>query len=117
LLVREVRFIFSLARMGKALRRELDAGVAGFQITPPQFQVLHRLWQGDGILTTELSKEACSDAGTITGVLDRLEAKEMIRRERSAPDRRAVRIYLTETGRGLQEPLMAVLAKINGQAL
>jgi DNA-binding MarR family transcriptional regulator len=116
-LLDEIGFIFSLARVGKSLRREIEAGAATFDITAPQFHVLHRLWRGDGILTTELSKDICSDGGTITGLLDRLEAKDLIRRERSTQDRRAVRIFLTPAGRELQRPLMGVLAAVNAHAL
>lgn len=110
-------FLFNFGRVGKALRRELEARAAPLDVTPPQFHVLFRLWRGDGILTSELTKEIWSDGGTITGLLDRLEAKGLIRRERSLEDRRAVHIFLTPAGRELEAPLTQILAAVDAQAL
>lgn len=111
------RFLFNFGRVGKALRREMEARAAALEITPPQFHVLFRLWRGDGILTSELTKDIWSDGGTITGLLDRLEAKGLIRRERSTFDRRAVHIYLTSAGRELEGPLTTILTAVDAQAL
>jgi len=113
----DANFIFWIARIRKALRGEFEARAAALDITASQFQVLHRLWDGDGILTSTLTRDICSDGGTITGLLDRLEAKGLIRRERSADDRRAVQVFLTPAGRALQAPLMQVLTALNEQAL
>ena len=91
-------FVFWVSRIRKALRCEFEARAEALDITAAQFQVLRRLWQGDGIVTSTLTRDICSDGGTITGLLDRLEAKGLIRRERSAEDRRAVRVFLTQRG-------------------
>lgn len=112
----EAGFLFSLGRVLKALKREVDARTEPLDLTAPQCHVLHRLWRGDGILTTELAKDTCVDGGTITGLLDRLEAKALVRRERSTEDRRAVRIFLTEEGQALREPVTALFAAVNRQA-
>ena len=106
-----------LGRIRKAIRRDFEQHAEALEITTAQFQVLRRLWQGDGIFTTMLTKDVCSDGGTITGLLDRLEAKELIRRERSTADRRAVQVYLTPAGRDLEEPLMGIVGGINERAL
>lgn len=113
----ERRFSFQFGRIRKALRREFESRTAVFDITVAQFQVLLRLWSGDGLLTTVLAAEISSDCATITGVLDRLEGRGLIRRERCAEDRRAVRIFLTDSGRALEEPLMAALTAVEEQAL
>jgi DNA-binding MarR family transcriptional regulator len=110
-------FIHGIARIRKALRCEFEARAAGLGITATQFQVLRRLWQGDGILTSTLTRDICSDGGTITGLLDRLEAKALLRRERSSQDRRAVRVFLTPAGRELEQPLMEIVSAINELAL
>jgi len=110
-------FGFLFWRVGKALRREVEARSAALDVTPPQFHVLFRLWHGDGILTSELTKDIWSDGGTITGLIDRLEAKGLVRRERDPDDRRAVRIYLTPAGRDREAPLRAMLAAVDAQAV
>jgi DNA-binding MarR family transcriptional regulator len=112
-----IGFIFQIGRIRKAVRREFEARAEPLGITAAQGQALRRLWEGDGILTSVLAGEVSCDGGTLTGVLDRLEAKGLIRRERCAADRRAVRIYLTPSGRALEPPLMEILKTINDQAL
>src|SRR6267142_2283263 len=87
-------FIFAIGRIRKAMRREFETRAAGLEITAAQFLVLRRLWEGDGVPTSVITRDVCSDGGTITGLLDRLEAKALIRRERSTEDRRAVRVFL-----------------------
>ena len=106
-----------LGRIRKSIRHDFEQHAEALDITTAQFQVLRRLWQGDGIFTTMLTKDVCSDGGTITGLLDRLEAKALIRRERSTSDRRAVQVYLTPAGRGLEKPLMDIIRSINDRAL
>jgi MarR family transcriptional regulator, organic hydroperoxide resistance regulator len=110
-------FVFWLSRIRKGLRAEFEARAEALEITAAQFPVLRRLWQGDGILTSTLTRDCASDGGTITGVLDRLEGKGLIRRERCAEDRRAVRVFLTPAGRDLEVPLMEILSVVNEQAL
>jgi DNA-binding MarR family transcriptional regulator len=106
-----------IGRIRKALRREFEARAAGLDITASQLQVLRRLWEGDGILTSTLTRDVASDGGTITGVLDRLESKGLIRRQRSLEDRRAVHVSLTPAGRELEAPLTGMIGALNGQAL
>src|SRR5436309_16135291 len=113
----DTNFIFWVSRIRKALRCEFESRAAALDITAAQFHVLRRLWDGDGILTSALTRDVCSDGGTITGVLDRLEAKALIRRERCSEDRRAVRVFLTSEGCELERPLMDILSVINDQAL
>src|ERR671932_738162 len=104
----ESNFIVEIARLRKVLRRQFEARAASLEITAAQFQVLHRLWMGDGIATSVLTQDAGSDGGTVTGILDRLESRSLIRRERSTQDRRAVHIWMTTAGRELQQALMEI---------
>lgn len=113
----ETRIITRIGRIRKALKREFELRAAPLEITSSQLQVLRRLWQGDGITTSALTCDSASDGGTVTGILDRLERRELIRRERSHADRRVVQIWLTDAGRALQEPLTQIIEEINQRAL
>lgn len=113
----ETRIITRIGRIRKALKREFELRAAPLEITSSQLQVLRRLWKGDGITTSVLTCDSASDAGTVTGVLDRLERKELIRRERSHADRRVVQIWLTDAGRALEKPLTQIIEEINEMAL
>lgn len=113
----ETRIITRIGRIRKALKREFELRSAPLEITSSQLQVLRRLWEGDGITTSVLTCDCASDGGTVTGILDRLERKELIRRQRNHADRRVVQIWLTDAGRALEEPLTQIIEEINEMAL
>jgi DNA-binding MarR family transcriptional regulator len=50
------------------------------------------------ISATQLSKELCHDMGALTRVVDELERRGLVRRERSRRDRRAVELAITTAG-------------------
>lgn len=99
------------------MRKRLEAAATNHQITATQFQVLRRLWRGDGLSAQWLAREADVDAATMSGVLDRLEDKGLVRREKDPADRRAVRVLLTETGSAMAPQLMETVRTINEEAL
>lgn len=70
-----------------------------YQMTLPQFDVLSELEHADGPLTmSELSRELMVSNGNITGVIDRLEKQQLVRRSRPDHDRRVQFIELTRRG-------------------
>jgi len=113
----EIFFGRRIGAIRRHLRRELEVGAASHDVTATQFQVLRRLWSGEGINAQSLARESHLDAATMTGVLDRLEHKGLVRRERDEIDRRAVRVVLTEAGRALEAPLMTIVKRVNELAL
>lgn len=103
---RSIGFLLAKAhqRMFAWFREEL----APYNVTPPQFAVLSFLAQGDGISQTELSEKTEIDRTTLGGLIDRLEQTGGVRREPDPHDRRAHLIFLTDSGRMLQERLVQV---------
>jgi DNA-binding MarR family transcriptional regulator len=61
--------------------------------------VLCCLWQEDGLPTSSIGDKLQQVGGTLTGVLDRMEERGLVRRERDTRDRRIWRIWLTDSGR------------------
>jgi DNA-binding MarR family transcriptional regulator len=72
--------------------------VKSLRLTPSQFDVIATLGDTDGLTCSELSARTLVTKGTLTGVLDRLVAKELIRRDSVEGDRRCVKIRLTQKG-------------------
>ena len=72
--------------------------IRSLKLTPSQFDVIATLGDTDGMTCSELSARTLVTKGTLTGVLDRLAAKGLIRRESVDSDRRQIRIQLTEKG-------------------
>jgi len=75
-------------------------------ITPPQFEVLVSLWSEDGLVLSDLSKRLSRDGPTITGIIDRMEKKELLRRQRSTRDRRIIQVYLSPKALKMKESLI-----------
>ncbi len=72
--------------------------IKSLRLTPSQFDVIATLGDTDGLTCSELSAHTLVTKGTLTGVLDRLVAKGLIRRDSVKDDRRCVKIRLTEKG-------------------
>ena len=71
-----------------------------FSVTLPQFDVLSELERaGDPLTMSQLSKELMVSNGNVTGVIDRLEKTEFVKRVRAEHDRRIQFIELTAKGR------------------
>jgi len=79
---------------------DLTAGrhIRSLRLTPSQFDIIATLGDTDGFTCSELSAHTLVTKGTLTGVLDRLMAKGLIRRDSVKGDRRCVKIRLTEKG-------------------
>ena len=85
-----------------ALDRELSADkrLASLELSAAQFIVIANLAGAEEPKSaSDLCKGISYDAGAMTRMLDRLEAKGLIRRNRSAHDRRLMHLELTEEGR------------------
>lgn len=79
-----------------------------------QGRILYILWQGDGVPISKLSKETGLAMNTLTGMLDRMEAAGLVRRDRGDHDRRKILIYLTDEAKALEQDYNAVTADIEG---
>jgi len=72
-------------------------------VTPPQLMVMQTLRENTQLTTGELAKEMVLTQATVTSILDRLEKKELISRERGKEDKRKVWVSLTEKGTELMK--------------
>jgi len=70
-----------------------------YKLTFPQFSLLMMLTEYECSTAAELARHASIDTGSVTRMIDRLEAKQIVTRERSETDRRIIHIRLTEQGR------------------
>jgi DNA-binding MarR family transcriptional regulator len=76
-----------------------------FGITYNHLFILTCLWEQDGVNVKDLSKQLLLDSSSLTGHLDRLEKRGLVLRQHDPEDRRAVRVFLSETGRHLKDQL------------
>jgi len=104
--------VVSVMRTADLLRRQMAALVEPFGITVQQFNVLRILRGGgpDGLPTLEVGARMVEETPGITRLLDRLEAKGWVRRQRCPKDRRQHLCWITQQGRellaSLDEPVL-----------
>src|SRR5216684_4999434 len=100
--------IVALMRTTDLVRRQIAALVEPYGITVQQFNVL-RILRGagdDGLPTLEVAERMIEQTPGVTRLLDRMEAKELVRRQRCPKDRRQHLCWITARG-------LAVLQKID----
>jgi DNA-binding MarR family transcriptional regulator len=95
----------------------IDAELVPLDITWAQWGTLLKIANGHARTASELSRCMAGDTGSTTRMLDRLEQKGLIRRERSSEDRRIVRLFLTEAGQQLYPRLPPIAVKVLNQHL
>ncbi len=80
------------------MMQEMDTSLNPHGLTGAQFIILRRIAEGVATTAAELCRVLEYDTGSMTRMLDRLEEKNVILRERSSDDRRVVKIQLTPQG-------------------
>jgi DNA-binding MarR family transcriptional regulator len=68
-------------------------------LTSPQLIVLQEIAAHDGLMVKDIAKHINLSSATVTNILDRLESRELVIRERSTQDKRRVGLHLTDLGK------------------
>jgi DNA-binding MarR family transcriptional regulator len=69
-----------------------------YHITVPQFICLHSIVQDGPMTLSALGTMVSLSMSTVNGIIDRLEAKKLVERKRTDPDRRKVLVSATDAG-------------------
>ena len=102
-----------LALLAHGVERELEpTGLTNAQWVP-----LLKLYMGRATTAAELARQCDLDAGSMTRLLDRLEAKQLCRRTRSCDDRRVVNLELTDAGRAAAREIPGILCGVQNALL
>ncbi|NGO73157.1 MarR family transcriptional regulator [Streptomyces sp. SB3404] len=88
-----------MAAIGTAQWRDFSAAAGHHELTATQAKVLSQLAAGP-LSMRDLAQWLDCDASNITGLVDRIERRGLVRREPSPADRRVKTVHLTEEGRG-----------------
>lgn len=108
---------YRIKLLSQLLSRKFQERLDPFGLTPFHWLVLCCLWEEDGLATCTIGENLQQVGGTITGVLDRMEERGLIRRERDVRDRRIWRIWLTEAGKQMETVLPPIALEIREQAM
>jgi DNA-binding MarR family transcriptional regulator len=92
-----------------AIYRDFSVSLADLDITQMQLAVLVLIEANVGISQVDIAAALGTDRATMMAMVDRLEARDLLRRERSSADRRRQHLYLTPAG---AEMLTTALARV-----
>ena len=113
----ERNFGFLVNDVARLLRTTFDRRVRALGLTRSQWWVLTHLFRQDGITQSDLAQILDIEKATLGRLLDRMEAKDLVRRQTDDNDRRAKRVYLTTEVEPSVQTLRTIAAEMRRDAL
>ncbi len=106
-------YLRKLVQAGDLYSRQLDRLV---KVSQPQLACIKVIHEYGPMSSSSLAKYVLVKPSTVTGIIDRLEQKELVIRKRGVKDRRVVTIHLTPKGEefAAESPPLIPLSIING---
>jgi MarR family transcriptional regulator, organic hydroperoxide resistance regulator len=98
----ENQLCFALHAASRAMTGAYQPLLEALGVTYPQYLVLLTLWEEDGARVSRIGERLHLDSATLTPLLKRLEARDLVVRRRSTADERVVEIFLTPNGKRLE---------------
>lgn len=100
----------SLIRASDFLTSQISFRCENQGLTISQFGILDALYRGGACCQKDLAEKIFKSSGNITVVIDNLEKRNLVRRERKGDDRRFIRVHLTDDGRKVISEVLPKLA-------
>ncbi|ADG79349.1 Transcriptional regulator, MarR family OS=Tsukamurella paurometabola (strain ATCC 8368 / DSM/ CCUG 35730 / CIP 100753 / JCM 10117 / KCTC 9821 / NBRC 16120/ NCIMB 702349 / NCTC 13040) OX=521096 GN=Tpau_2751 PE=4 SV=1 [Tsukamurella paurometabola] len=101
--------LYSASRVASNAYRD---GLAALGLTYTQYVTLLALWERDGISVSALGERLRLDSGTLSPLIRRLEAMDLVERRRDQADERMVTVHVTDSGRALRPRVSAVQREV-----
>lgn len=108
---------FKLNRLSKMVSRYFTEKLIASDVTPVQYSVLKCLWQKDFQAPSQIAQTLSLDSSSLTGLLDRMESKGLLKRIPDSGDRRAIQVILTPQGKALEQPIEKLIDEANVEVL
>jgi DNA-binding MarR family transcriptional regulator len=97
-----------LVQICRAHRNKAHELLSRIDLYPGQEFLLINLRSHDGLTHTEIAENLCVQPATLSKMLDRLVKTGLVQRKMDPDDQRVSRVYLTEKGRDLLQPIEEV---------
>ena len=108
---------FLLTGAQHAVFQYMKKNLSQFDITPIQYGVLGCIWEFDMHNPKDIAAHLGVENSTISGILERMENKGLIRRMIDSTDRRYIYIELTDVSRDLEIPVRTVVTEVDRKVL
>ena len=92
----------ALYRASRSVKNLYRALLDDLDLTYPQYLVMRILWQRGPMPVKDIAAALQLDYGTLSPLLKRLEARDLVRRTRRSEDERSVEIALTPNGEAMR---------------
>lgn len=108
----ENQLCFPFYAVSRLIIRAYQEDLYRLGITYPQCLVLMVLWEKDGISVNEIAEKLILNTNTVTPLLKRMEAMQLITRTPSTMDQRKIIIQLTDQGWAMRESAAEIPLKL-----
>jgi DNA-binding MarR family transcriptional regulator len=108
---------FQVLQVHKAHRQLAEAALNKLGVHTGQEMILLQLWIEEGIPQSQLAASMEVEPPTATKMLQRMERAGLIERKTDPTDARVSRVYLTERGRALEQPVLDVWKQLETQTV
>jgi DNA-binding MarR family transcriptional regulator len=106
------RLCLALYTASRSMTARYRVALEEFGLTYPQYLVMTLLWEESSVSVGRIGERLALESSTLSPLLKRLEAMDLISRTRDRSDERLVIIGLTRAGRRLQERASSVTLEI-----
>ena len=96
-----------IKRLASLLHQNIDLRLKPYGLARTQYVVLWNVHEAGSVPTSELVARLQVEPATLSGVIDSLESKGLVKREENSDDKRRKNVKLTEAGRRLMEEIPA----------
>lgn len=117
---REDEVYVSIVRTAASLMRRETELLKAYDLTPPQYNVL-RILRGagrSGLICREIGERMVTYDPDVTKLLDRLETRSLVTRERQQQDRRVIVVHISKEGlkllKEIDRPILALTKNLLG---
>lgn len=111
-----INFLFTTAQ--HTVFQYLSQRLAPYDITPSQYGILNCLWINDGTcLPRQIAELLCLETSTVSGILDRMQKKDLIDRVINPENRREILVMITPKGEALKAPVLKIIDEVNEEVL
>lgn len=108
---------FLVNRLAHYMGLALDARMKRHGVTISQWALMNLLWNREGLSQVEIREALSIEGSTVSGLLQRMQKADLIRKSPDPRDGRVMRIYLSDKGKSLEEALNAEAQSVNHYAM
>jgi DNA-binding MarR family transcriptional regulator len=92
-------------------QRNIQGAIHNLKINPSQWRVIYLLHDHGDLTISELSRECLIEVSTLSRLLQSMEKRKLIYRERDDQDQRYTKIHLTDQGQKVYQSIIPVVSR------